>query len=123
MWDAAGMGRLPRVVARGYPHHVTQRGNRGQKTSFSAEGRGSPWDIDQDRAHNDVNEIDTDNVHGDDDGAITGSPNRIDPEYDAAGNAKHVPRPWSPTNIYMCTYDAWNRVVKVGEIGTLTSFS
>ena len=29
------MARLARVVAPGYPHHVTQRGNRRQKVFFS----------------------------------------------------------------------------------------
>jgi len=31
------MARLPRLVVPGYPHHVTQRGNRRQKTFFSAD--------------------------------------------------------------------------------------
>ena len=29
------MVRLPRVVAPGLPHHVTQRGNRRQRTCFT----------------------------------------------------------------------------------------
>ena len=29
------MARLARVVAPGYPHHVTQRGNRRQEKFFS----------------------------------------------------------------------------------------
>ena len=31
------MARMPRVVVSGYPHHVTQRGNRRQKTFFCVE--------------------------------------------------------------------------------------
>ncbi len=31
------MARLARVVVPGYPHHITQRGNRGQQTFFSAD--------------------------------------------------------------------------------------
>ena len=31
------MARLPRLVVPGYPHHVTQRGNRRQDTFFSAD--------------------------------------------------------------------------------------
>lgn len=31
------MARLPRLVVPGYPHHVTQRGNRRQKTFFCAD--------------------------------------------------------------------------------------
>ena len=32
------MGRVDRVVAPGYPHHVTQRGNRRRQTFFGEEG-------------------------------------------------------------------------------------
>ena len=31
------MGRIARVVAAGYPHHVTQRGNRRQATFFGED--------------------------------------------------------------------------------------
>ena len=31
------MARLPRLVVPGYPHHVTQRGNRRQNTFFGAD--------------------------------------------------------------------------------------
>jgi putative transposase len=31
------MARMPRLVVPGYPHHVTQRGNRRQKTFFNAD--------------------------------------------------------------------------------------
>ena len=31
------MARMPRLVVPGYPHHVTQRGNRRQKTFFNSE--------------------------------------------------------------------------------------
>ena len=31
------MARLPRIVVPGYPHHITQRGNRRQKTFFKNE--------------------------------------------------------------------------------------
>ncbi|MFO7816680.1 MAG: hypothetical protein R6V39_03235 [Desulfovibrionales bacterium] len=31
------MARITRVVAPGYPHHITQRGNRQQQTFFSDE--------------------------------------------------------------------------------------
>jgi len=31
------MARMPRLVVPGYPHHVTQRGNRRMKTFFSQE--------------------------------------------------------------------------------------
>jgi len=29
------MARIARVVAPGYPHHITQRGNRRQQTFFA----------------------------------------------------------------------------------------
>ena len=28
------MARIARMIAEGYPHHVTQRGNRRQRTFF-----------------------------------------------------------------------------------------
>ena len=31
------MARIGRVVAGGFPHHITQRGNRRQKTFFCNE--------------------------------------------------------------------------------------
>ena len=31
------MARIARVVAPGYPHHITQRGNRRQDTFFREE--------------------------------------------------------------------------------------
>jgi len=34
------MARIARAVAPGYPHHITQRGNRGQQTFFCDEDYG-----------------------------------------------------------------------------------
>ena len=31
------MARIARIVAPGYPHHITQRGNRRQQTFFNEE--------------------------------------------------------------------------------------
>ena len=31
------MGRIARVVVPGYPHHITQRGNRRQRTFFTPD--------------------------------------------------------------------------------------
>lgn len=39
------MARLARVVAPGYPHHITQRGNRRQQTFFSDEDYQSYIDL------------------------------------------------------------------------------
>jgi REP-associated tyrosine transposase len=33
LWEV-GMARIARVIVPGYPHHITQRGNRRQKTFF-----------------------------------------------------------------------------------------
>jgi len=32
--DIFSMARIARVVATGFPHHITQRGNRRQQTFF-----------------------------------------------------------------------------------------
>ena len=71
--------------------------------------------LDHDREHNKVNEIDTDDVHGDADNPITETTGTAwaDPVYDAAGNMTGVPKPASLANGLPCTYDAWNRLVAV----------
>ena len=38
-WYPRAMARLARVVAPGFPHHITQRGNRRQQTFFCDEDR------------------------------------------------------------------------------------
>ena len=62
-------------------------------------------DLDQSRSVNPVNEI-TDITE------TTGT-SWITPSYDKRGNMVVVPRPDDPANGYTCTYDAWNRLVKV----------
>ncbi len=65
-------------------------------------------EVDQDRAHNTVNEID----------AITQLANQIawaDPAYDVRGNMTTVPMPSDLTDTYTCIYDAWNRLVEVKD--------
>ena len=82
--------------------------------------------MDQDRDHNDANEIDTDNVHGDADDPIselTDQPEWTDPVQDAAGNMTTAPRPGrggeedAEETALTLAYDAWNRLVeaKIGE--------
>jgi YD repeat-containing protein len=65
---------------------------------------GDPWQTTQNRAHNKANEItaiDDANAHL---------------AYDLAGNMTKVPRPCDEANHhYVCTYDAWNRLVKVQD--------
>src|SRR5690606_18594219 len=64
-------------------------------------------ELDQDRTHNDVNEITGIT-------ATTG-PNWVDPTYDAAGNTITAPRPGDETSTQKYVYDAWNRLVKVTD--------
>jgi hypothetical protein len=33
-WQISGLRRLPRIVLPGVPRHVTERGNRGERTFF-----------------------------------------------------------------------------------------
>jgi hypothetical protein len=62
--------------------------------------------LDHDRDHNHVNEIDTDDVHGDADNPITETTGSAwaDPVYDAAGNMTTVPRPIAPNTALTCKY-------------------
>ncbi len=64
-------------------------------------------DLDQDRTHNDVNEITAIT-------ATTGA-NWVDPVYDVAGNTTTGPRPGDETTTQKYTYDAWNRMTKVTD--------
>ena len=71
-----------------------------QKTSGST-------DLDQDRAHNKVNEI-TDITETVGDAWAT-------PVHDRAGNMTSAPKPSSPTGSLTLTYDAWNRLVEAKD--------
>jgi len=65
-------------------------------------------DLDQSRTHNVVNEIT----------GITeyqGQSAWANPAHDARGNMTTVPKPSDMTSMYTCTYDAWNRLVKVSD--------
>lgn len=72
-------------------------------------------ELNQTRYHNDVNEIDTDNTHGDADNSITASvgPQWPDPKYDAAGNMTLLPH--NGTSYSFLYYDAWNRLVEYDD--------
>ena len=72
--------------------------------------------MDQDRAHNTVNEID----HASD--AITQLANQIawaDPDHDAHGNMITIASPADLEGTYECIYDAWNRLVEVKDGATI----
>jgi len=75
---------------------------------------GDPGDLDQDRAHNAANEID-----GNSGDPLYGTPNWLDPTYDAAGNMTGGPKPGdegeSGGTEHTYVYDAWNRLVKVTD--------
>ncbi|MCA9077758.1 MAG: RHS repeat-associated core domain-containing protein, partial [Planctomycetaceae bacterium] len=70
------------------------------------DGNGTD-DLDQDRTHNDVNEITAIT-------ATTGA-NWVDPTHDAAGNTITGPTPGDETATQKYTYDAWNRMTKVTD--------
>ena len=84
------------------------------------ETDGTSTTLDQDRDHNEVNEIDTDTTHGDADNPITTTTgtNWADPIYDAAGNMTTMPRPNDLANSYTAEYDAWNRLVSLNNGST-----
>ncbi|MCA9076878.1 MAG: RHS repeat-associated core domain-containing protein, partial [Planctomycetaceae bacterium] len=76
--------------------------------NFTEDSDGDATDeLDQDRTHNDVNEITAIT-------ATTGA-NWIDPTYDAAGNTITGPTPGDETATQKYTYDAWNRMTKVTD--------
>ena len=72
---------------------------------FKEAATGGSWTLDQSRSANEVNEIT----------GITNStgPTWTTPAYDAAGNTTTIPQPADPTQSYIATYDAWNRLVKL----------
>ena len=71
-----------------------------------SDGSGD-WDLDQPRTHNAVNEI---TAFG-----ATAGPQWASPAYDLAGNMTGLPQPASPGDGFVCTYDAWNRLVTVAN--------
>lgn len=84
----------------------------GNWTNFVQKTAGTT-NINQTRAHNSVNEIDVDNNHANAAGAsIAGSPNWVDPLYDAAGNMTEMPS-LNISQKIQARYDAWNRMVAV----------
>ena len=73
--------------------------------------------LNQSRSHNLVNEIDTDNTHGDSDNSITETVGTAwaDPVHDAAGNMTTMPSPLGLATGLTLSYDAWNRLVRVAN--------
>jgi len=64
-----------------------------------------PTDLDQDRAHNRANELNS--------FATSTGTDWVDPAHDRAGNMTTIPQPKDLANGFAATYDAWNRLVEV----------
>lgn len=81
----------------------------GNWSNYQTKANGAT-DLAQSRTHNPVNEI-TD---------ITTSVGTVwpDPVQDAAGNMTSMPQPADLANSFTCTYDAWNRLVKLEDGAT-----
>ena len=80
----------------------------GNWSNFREDDDGdSSWDLVQNRTNNKVNEI-TDVTE-------TTGPSWVTPVYSKAGNMTTVLKPADPTVGFTCTYDAWNRLVKIEE--------
>ena len=80
----------------------------GNWSGFKEDSDGdSMWDLEQSRTSNEVNEI-TDITE-------TSGTAWATPVYDRAGNMTTIPKPGDPTSSFAATYDAWNRLVKLGE--------
>jgi RHS repeat-associated protein len=78
----------------------------GNWTDFLQKTSGTT-DLNQDRAHNPVNEIT----------GITETVGTawVDPVHDQAGNMTTMPKPSSLNTALTCTWDAWNRLVEVKQ--------
>ncbi|MBM4092022.1 MAG: RHS repeat-associated core domain-containing protein, partial [Planctomycetes bacterium] len=84
----------------------------GNWTDFLQKTSGTT-DLNQDRAHNPVNEIT----------GITETTGTawIDPVHDRAGNMTTVPKPSSLASGLTCKWDAWNRLVEVKDGATVVA--
>jgi RHS repeat-associated protein len=80
---------------------------RGATSAYATKVNGATT-MDQNRSHNQANEVLT----------IAATPNDWpDPTQDAAGNMTKVPQPATPTSGYDCKFDAWDRLVEVKVSG------
>ena len=90
----------------------------GNWTTFNeSDDDDAPWELEQTRYHNEVNEI-----YRNGGNPITESPGPqwTDPLYDAAGNMTTGPSGVDPTVEHRYIYDAWNRLVEVTDAGDVT---
>ena len=120
-------GSLPaRDVKNAWEWTLDALGNWGGYRE-KANGEGTPWDLDQTRLSNKVNEIDNDDNHGTAPSATISGGTWILPVYDAAGNMTEgpsAPRPadWTTAEQtkHKYVHDAWNRLVKVTDNSNAT---
>jgi RHS repeat-associated protein len=117
----ANAGTPTGSVAAGRAWTLDATGNWSAYKQDNGDGQGGSadgdyadaCDLDQSRDHNLANEI-ADGPDGDSYAIETTNGTAwADPVYDARGNMTTVPRPGDMTAVYTCTYDAWNRLVKV----------
>jgi len=95
----------------GSPYIGVDPATRQQLETFAFDQTGNwnhtshtaPSWLDQTRTHNTANQITS----------FTNPSGVIQPTYDAAGNMTTMPRPGEWDTPFYCTWDAWNRLVKV----------
>ncbi|MEM8672221.1 MAG: RHS repeat-associated core domain-containing protein, partial [Planctomycetota bacterium] len=81
----------------------------GNWEEFDQDENGNgTWDLEQDRTHNDANEVTAIGLQSGGAGA-----NWADPAFDAAGNMTTIPNPDTLTASYTGKFDAWNRLVSL----------
>jgi len=94
----------------------------GGKTAISTLTFGQDWDLDQlgnwpnfteDTDGNGTNDLDQDRTHNDANEITDIDASSTHVAHDAAGNMTTVPQPGSWSTDYDLTWDAWNRLVKV----------
>jgi RHS repeat-associated protein len=96
-------------------NHVWQLDGLGNWSVFQEDADGGANGFaTQTRAHNKANEIDLDDSHSNAPGdAIAGTPNWVDPTYDAAGCLTKGPQPGAEGTALHFVYDGWARLAEV----------
>ena len=108
--DRGGLNALKDAVTNLQFAQCWKLDETGNWSNFREDDDGdSSWDLAQSRTTNNVNEIT--NI------TETTGPSWVTPVYSKAGNMTTVPKPADPTVGFTCTYDAWNRLVKIEEGG------
>ncbi len=114
-WASRAGPILPGMAGGGLGQLGLSLDATGNWSTFKQDNNGhGTWELNQNRISNVVNEIT----------GITQTPAPPPPwwsvpAYNAAGNMTSVPRPADPTQTFVATYDAWNRLVKLAQ-GTQT---